>query len=248
MSNEDGPWNRHAPPPQRGGRRVAIWVAVLLLGTLAIWELSKAFPGSVSSGTDRAYLLFYVGWFALIARGIIFARDFKASVALRNIALWLGIVLILATAYTFRDEFMDIGVRLRSAFIPGYAVATSANEVVLSESEGGNYFVFGTVNGAPVKFLIDTGASDIVLSPDDARRVGIEVQSLDYVHTYETANGIGRGAAASVSSLAVGPINLTDVPVSINQAPMSSSLLGMTFLKRLKSFAFRNRRLYLRWR
>jgi len=53
---------------------------------------------------------------------------------------------------------------------------------------------------------------------------------------------------ATVSSLTVGPISLSDVPVSINQAPMDSSLLGMTFLRRLKSFSVRNHRLYLRWR
>jgi aspartyl protease family protein len=118
----------------------------------------------------------------------------------------------------------------------------------LSESEGGNFYVFGTVNGTPIRFLIDTGASDIVLSPSDARLIGIPTENLDYSRIYGTANGVGHGAMATVSRLTVGPISFSDVPVSINQAPMDSSLLGMTFLRRLKSFSIRNHRLYLRWR
>jgi clan AA aspartic protease (TIGR02281 family) len=142
----------------------------------------------------------------------------------------------------------DIALRVRSAFTPGYTVARNDSESVLSESEGGNFYVFGTVNGTPIRFLIDTGASDIVLSPSDARLIGIPTENLDYSRIYGTANGVGHGAMATVSRLTVGPISFSDVPVSINQAPMDSSLLGMTFLRRLKSFSIRNHRLYLRWR
>ncbi len=210
--------------------------------------MTKIFPGSVASGTDRAYLFYYVGFLALLASTVVFSRRFKAAEWIRNIAVWAGIAAVLVVGYTFRSELEDIVIRVRSALVPGYAVAVNANELVLSESEGGDYFVFGTVNGTPIKFLIDTGVSDIVLSPEDAQRAGIDIQRLDYSHIYETANGIGRGAAASVARLSVGPINFSDVSVSVNMAPMSDSLLGMSFLKRLKSFALRNHRLYLRWR
>jgi aspartyl protease family protein len=154
---------------------------------------------------------------------------------------------VLAIGYTFRDDFEDAALRVRSALVPGYAVALNAHEMILSEGEGGNYFVFGAVNGIPMRFLIDTGASDIVLSPADAQRIGIDTQHLDYARAAETANGVGHGAAVRVASLTVGPIEMRDVPVSVNQAPMDSSLLGMAFLKRLRSFAFANGRLTLRW-
>jgi len=119
--------------------------------------------------------------------------------------------------------------------------------MVLSESEGGSYFVYGTVNGTRVRFLIDTGASDIVLSPADAGRIGIDLDALKFDHHYETANGIGQGATYTVAQLSVGNIRFSDVPVSIDRTQMSSSLLGMTFLRRLKSFGFGERKLILRW-
>ena len=128
-----------------------------------------------------------------------------------------------------------------------YPVPTGEREMVISESPGGSYMVYGKVNGTPVPFLIDTGASDIVLSPGDARRIGIDVDGLDFAHVYETANGQGRGAPYRVASLQVGDIVLHDVAVSINQAPMQSSLLGAAFLRKLKSFGFGDHQMVLRW-
>ena len=106
----------------------------------------------------------------------------------------------------------------------------------------------GQVNGAPVRFMIDTGSTDIVLSPDDAGRVGLHPADAAFSRPTETANGVGYGAAVTIDSLAAGPIRLTDVPVSINKAPMSTSLLGMPFLKRLDSFEVRGDQLFLRGR
>jgi aspartyl protease family protein len=119
--------------------------------------------------------------------------------------------------------------------------------MTLTQSENGSYYVNGVVNGLPMHFLIDTGASDIVLSPDDARRIGIDVASLNYFHQFETAHGGGRGAPATVARLAVGSFVLNDVAVTVNQSPMSSSLLGLAFLDRLDSYEFRGRHLTLRW-
>jgi aspartyl protease family protein len=119
--------------------------------------------------------------------------------------------------------------------------------MIVTESPGGSYLVYGKVNGTTVPFLIDTGASDIVLSPGDARRIGIDMDALSFDHVYETANGQGRGAPYQVASLQVGDIVFKDVSVSINDANMRTSLLGMSFLRRLKSFGFENHQLVLRW-
>jgi aspartyl protease family protein len=118
---------------------------------------------------------------------------------------------------------------------------------VISESPGGHYLVYGRINDTPVAFLVDTGASDIVLSPADAKRIGVDFSTLAFDHVYETANGQGRGAPYRVSTLQVGGVVLHDVPVSINQAPMQTSLLGVAFLRRLKSFGFGDHKMVLRW-
>ena len=106
----------------------------------------------------------------------------------------------------------------------------------------------GKVNGQRVRFLVDTGATDTVLSPDDARRIGIDVDQLHFVQAAETANGKGYGAAYAAKRLEVGPIAFDNFALVVNRAPMSSSLLGLSFLNRLESFQVRDGQLVLRWR
>ncbi len=84
--------------------------------------------------------------------------------------------------------------RVRSELVPGYALETGEHEMVLTESDGGNFYIFGEANGVRVRFLIDTGASDTVLTPSDAANLGIDVRALDFSRVYGTANGLGRGA------------------------------------------------------
>jgi aspartyl protease family protein len=126
-------------------------------------------------------------------------------------------------------------------------VKTGAHEMVLTQGEGGGFYVIGKVNGAPVRFVIDTGASDIVLTPDDARRAGADMAALDYRHSYETANGVGAGAPFIAEHFEVGAIKARDVPMSVNGTPMSASLLGGVFLRELDSYEVKGNRMTLRW-
>lgn len=246
MSEQKGPW----PPDKRKPRlRLLVWIGLIVAAVIGLVVLSKLFPGQVSDDYDRAYLLRGIIVLAFVSAGIVYGtRRIHMKAAFRNILIWVGIFVVLAGGYAYQDELRSFGLRLRSELIPGYAVQSNPDELVLTESPGGNFYVFGSVDGQPVKFLIDTGASEIVLSPADALRVGIDINALDYDRTYQTANGIGLGANVTVRSLAIGTIEFSDVPVSVNKAQMSESLLGMTFLRRMASVEIRGRQLFLHWR
>lgn len=241
-----GPWG--APPPRRrpSGLGVTLWFAGLAGIVLLLWLLARNFPEQDSPLGD-AYLWRTVAVLAVVSSGLLYIRDVNLKTTTRNILLWLGVAGVLMIGFTFQDELRRVGMRLRSDLIPGTAVETGDHEMTISESDGGSYFVYGAVNGAPVRFLIDTGAGEIVLSPADAKRAGIDLNGLTFDRPYESANGIGHGARSALSSLTVGPLSFSDVDVAVNGAAMSSSLLGMTFLKRLKSFQFGDRKLVLRW-
>jgi len=247
MSNSEGPWGAKKRPLAAGPRNPLLWIAIVLAGGLGLWKLSELFPGAIKSDWDRAALVNWIGFLALLSAGLVAGRRYTARETFRNIAIWCGVLAVLMLGYTFRDELGRIGPRLHSELIPSYPVATGAHQMTLTESADGSYFVNGVVNGLSMHFLIDTGASDIVLSPDDAVRLGIDVASLNYFRQFETAHGGGRGAPATVARLAVGSFVLNDVPVTVNQSPMSSSLLGLAFLDRLESYEFRGRHLTLRW-
>jgi aspartyl protease family protein len=228
--------------------RFFVWLALLAAGGFALWKLSALFPGALTSSLNQAYLVQLLAILVLVSSTVVFSRGMRVSEMLRNVALWSGVIAVLVLGYTYRSELQDVGLRVRSELVPGYPVATGSNSLALSAAEDGAYHVMGLVNGTRVEFIIDTGASDIVLSPADAARVGIDAKGLDFSHVFETAHGVGHGASARVESLSIGPIALSDVTVSVNQSGMSTSLLGMAFLKRLDSFEIRQNRLILRWR
>ena len=109
-------------------------------------------------------------------------------------------------------------------------------EVSFRERKGGHFIVDAKVDGVPIQFLVDTGASDVTLTPRDARRLGFDLNRLNYDRTYRTANGVVKGAPVRLHRLSVGHISLADVRASVNSADMNRSLLGMSFLSRLSSF------------
>jgi aspartyl protease family protein len=227
--------------------RVIVWLGLLAAVGLGVWQLSVLFPGQVTSDLDQAYVIQSIVLIALISAGVVFAPRVKMRETVRNIAIWVALAAVLIIGLSFRDEIETVALRVRSELVPGYALESGEHEMVLTESSGGNFFIFGEANGVRVRFLIDTGASDTVLSPSDAANIGIDVKELDFSRVYQTANGMGRGAPYTLESLSVGPISVSPMPVSINEAEMNSSLLGMTFLRRLRSFEIQGRRLILRY-
>jgi aspartyl protease family protein len=218
---------------------------MILAGTL-IYVLDRYFPSGDSPFGDP-YQIQVLGMLALVASGLLFVREIKVRQTVRNVLLWVAAGGVLIIGFSYQSELADLWQRLRSNLVPGYAVETGPHEMVISEDESGGYHVYGVVDGQQVRFLIDTGASDIVLSPADARRLGVDFSKLTFDHVYESANGIGRGATVEVAELSVGNIHITNVRVAINGAEMSSSLLGMAFLKKLKSYSFSGGKLILRW-
>jgi aspartyl protease family protein len=250
MPQTDGPWGRKPRPASTNEQRtllIGIGIALAVAGALAIWKLSELFPGALTSDWDKFRLINLVAFLGLLSAGIVMGRRFRTRDTLRNIAIWCAVFAVLGIGYTFRNELSAIGERVRGELVPSYAVATGPHEMTITAGEDGGFYVEGNINGAPAHFAIDTGATDIVLAPADAQRAGIDVAGLDYSRPAETANGAGWGAPAHVARLLVGAIELDDVPVTVNKTPMSASLLGMAFLKRLDSFEVRNGRLTLHW-
>src|SRR5882672_10373011 len=241
------PWGR-PPERQTSPARFVLWLVLLVAMGFGVWKLSELFPGKVSSDWDRANLIWLLILLGVISAGVLRIRRRNLGELSRNIAIWLGLAAVLIVGLSYRTELENVALRVRSELIPDYGLTTTPGVFVLSESQDGHFYTVSEANGVRVRFLIDTGASDTVLSPADAERLGIDVNALDFSRVYSTANGMGRGAPFTLDSLHVGPIELSNVPVSINQAEMGSSLLGMSFLKRLQSFEVQDRRLYLRWR
>jgi aspartyl protease family protein len=240
-----GPWGR--PPPRKASRiGLYLWLGLLAGAGLTVFFLNQNFPSTDTLLGDPA-LIQTLGFLALASSGLLFVRQFNLKQTARNVLIWVAAGGALLIGFSFQNELQELGVRVRSNLVPGYPLQTGYHELTVSEGQGGHFLVYGMANGTRIAFMVDTGASDIVLDPSDAKRLGIDLDRLTFDRPFGSANGIGYGANTVVASLAVGPIQFSDVEVSINKSAMGTSLLGMAFLKRLKSYSVSGGKLILRW-
>lgn len=120
---------------------------------------------------------------------------------------------------------------LQDRHSPVQAVVGDGARIEVPRSSDGHYHLIIGVNGTPVEFLVDTGASSVVLSDRDARRAGIDVDNLAFTGFANTANGTVRTADVWVDELALGGVTVRNFPVSVNGGEMDFSLLGMEYLE-----------------
>ncbi len=239
-----GPWNKEPRRPASGRRWIA-WLALVLGVTALAAFLVWRFPGALYSDYEWARLVYLVVLLVLVSSALLARGKLRLKGAANAAALWLAILAVLTLGYSYRQELGAIGGRVLGEFLPHRGTLASG-EIRFPAGRDGHFRIEALVNGTPVRFLVDTGASGIVLSPADASRIGFNPESLSFTGFAETANGTVRTAPVRLGSLEIGPIRLTGLTASVNRAAMRGSLLGMSFLERLESFEVRDGRLILR--
>jgi aspartyl protease family protein len=126
------------------------------------------------------------------------------------------------------------------------AVSTRGETVVIAGDRSGHFSVNATIAGRSLPFLIDTGASLVVLTQRDAERIGLAPAPSHYKLKIATANGMVMAAQVRLAAVTVGALTVHDVTaVVMPEGALNQNLLGMTFLSRLKRFEFRTGQLVL---
>ena len=120
-----------------------------------------------------------------------------------------------------------------------------ATTIVLPRARDGHYYLTLNINDVPVDFVVDTGATQIVLTQEDAARIGIDTDSLSYLGTASTANGTVRTASVRLDRVELGEIVDTRLRAVVNNGQMSGSLLGMTYLSNFDSITIKDSELIL---
>ncbi|MEP2428644.1 MAG: TIGR02281 family clan AA aspartic protease [Sulfitobacter dubius] len=174
---------------------------------------------------DTAHLIYLIVLLTMLAGWFFLQNRPSMNKTLQQAAVW-GLIFVGAAAGVglWQDITRDTARQQLSI--------SEAGEIILPRGRDGHYYLTAEVNGAPVRFVVDTGASDIVLSKADAGRIGIDPEELNYLGRAATANGETRTAFVKLDEIVVGNAVDHNVSAVVNEGAMSQSLLGMGYLQR----------------
>jgi aspartyl protease family protein len=217
--------------------RLAILLGILAVGLLFLILNHDSGRTFGIMNDDFGRLVSLVAIATLISTGILQSRRHIGQ-SLRQFAIWVLIILVLVSGYLYRNDLQSFGDRLAGGLIPGRATVFVDNEgrqeVVLHKVLNGHFETPVTINGENVQMLVDTGASTVAISFEDAEKLGLDPTGLTYSQTVLTANGTARAAPVTLAEVAIGPIVRNNIRASVaEEGKLDQSLLGMSFLSTL---------------
>ncbi len=176
-------------------------------------------------GFETGRLIYLVILGLMVCTWFFAQNRLSANKLLQQIAVWALIFLGVIAAYGLWDD-------IRQTVRPQQAVFSDQGKVVVPRSPDGHYYIATEVNGAAVQFVLDTGATMLVLTREDATAAGLDPDTLAFTGRAMTANGEVRTAPVRLDTLTLGPATDRDIPAVVNSGEMAQSLMGMTYLQR----------------
>ncbi|MBY5539446.1 TIGR02281 family clan AA aspartic protease [Rhizobium leguminosarum] len=230
--------------------RLTVFLVVIGIG-LAVLIVNNDNSRILGLQSDEFGRVVYLLPIALMLSAGIWASRRSVGETMRQMMIWLVIILALVTVYLYRQEALGVSNRLLAGLVPGRAVVVTTSEggqeIILHKLLNGHFKADVAVNGQTVEMLVDTGASMVALSREDAERIGIDLSRLTYSMTIMTANGRGRAAPVTLDQVAIGPIIRNNVAASVAEdGRLDQSLLGMSFLETLGSLQMQTDELRMR--
>jgi aspartyl protease family protein len=166
--------------------------------------------------------------------------------------LVFAVVLLVGGGYAarFADKVVDAQPHAATAATVTAAAprepVSSGRSLMVDAGRDGHFAVQSQVNGVFTDFMIDTGASLVVLRETDAANAGMRPMPADYTATVSTANGKVKGAPVKIDRIEVGGMTVYDVPALVLPDDiLDKNLLGMAFLSRLKRYEVAGGRLVM---
>lgn len=185
--------------------------------------------------TARLFYLLLLGMFVLVW---VFSRyRGKLGQATQHAAIWVLIFLGATLIFGFAEDLKSM--------LTGSPRQIDQDTIVLNQDNGGHFRAEVEVNGVAVDFIVDTGATNLVLSKRDAGRAGFDPGSLSYSLPSMTANGQVMNARVRIDEMRIGSFTDRNIVALVNGGPLDVSLLGMSYLERYSSWRVEGDRMFL---
>ena len=183
-------------------------------------------------------LLYLVILGVFIGSYILYEARGRIGQTLQMAGLWVLIFIGAVAAYGLKDD-------ISALLFPDNHLVQAEGAIVLRKSYDGHFYADALVNGIPIRFVVDTGASSIALSQQDAEALGIDLAALNYNGRAMTANGDVRTARVQLDSLTLGPITTRNLSASVTEGMAFGSLLGMSYLSKFEKLEISEDRMVL---
>lgn len=190
------------------------------------------------NGDDIGQFIYLVLLLGVIGGYFLIANKQRLGETARQAALWVLI---------FVGAIAGVGLweGLRDTVSPRQSVSIATGTVVAPRQADGHYYLTLNIGGEAVDFVVDTGATNIVLSKNDAIRVGINPDQLIYSGRAFTANGEVRTAPVTLQNVKIGDVLEGSLRAMVNDGDLNTSLLGMSYLERYDRIEIRGNELIL---
>jgi aspartyl protease family protein len=194
---------------------------------------------------DLSQIVYLVILILIMSYGMINRKEMSLKKIVKYFLIWSLIGLIIIALYAYRFEFNNFKERISGEINPTSAQLNQQGQLIINISDDSHFYVKILINKKPILFMVDTGASDIVLNLQDAIKIGINPKNLIFNRQFQTANGRVLGASIILKEVEISGIKFRDVKASVTQGEMGVNLLGMSFLRRFDKYEFYQDRLIL---
>lgn len=234
---------------------MSAWIAILFLIAAVVTLLITQDTGMVAGMSTETFVQLTAGLAVIVFLSGMLGASYRgrAFQAAKHLVSWTAVLLVLVGLYAYRTELATVADRVIGELRPeGSQINITGNNglgqaVRIKRGWTGHFIANARVDGERVDMIVDTGASTVVLRHEDARRLGIDTNSLRYNVPVQTANGASYAARMRLPQIAIGNVGIRNVEALIARpGSLHQSLLGMTFLSRLRSYEFSGDYLELR--
>ncbi len=153
------------------------------------------------------------------------------------ISIWLFVFIIIISGYAFRFELSDVKNRILAVLLPSRSWTNNNGSIVIARSNDGHFYLEAIIGDTSINFMIDTGASDVLIAKNDAIKLGLDLATLNFSKKYNTANGVAFCAPVTINDFHMHHAVFNDIKASISQSSDDTSLLGMSLISKFKSFS-----------
>jgi aspartyl protease family protein len=211
---------------------LALWlsVAIFLTGYLV-----KGFPEMFTNQSEHIHLISLGLIFAYLSL-VLLAQRFHFLETIKYLTVWLGIGLIILGIYSYRYQLANTMNIIGEEIIFFKSPERYAGSLTFPLNNKGHFMLEAIVEGVPIKFMLDTDATRVILTQADAKRLGLLVNGLSYTQPTGTAQGVVWSAPIRLQKIKIGSVSVSNVAASVSNSELEQSLLGMSFLEKIEGY------------